>query len=125
MQSRGYTFVNRNLQPDLGVTVNRIYNTSTGIIRYNDYFNNFNSFYDPFYWGYSGFGYYSPYNFATYSVREGALSVDILDLKNARAASRIGVIWTGLIRGSGIFDASTASPQVKALFDQSPYLKLQ
>ncbi len=122
MQVRGFTLVNKNSKPDIGVNVNRIYNTSTGIIRYNDYYN---SYYDPFYWGYSGFGYYTPYSDATYSIREGALAIDVLDLKNASTSNRIGVIWTGLIRGTGIFDANTASSQVEALFYQSPYLKTQ
>jgi hypothetical protein len=49
----------------------------------------------------------------------------MLDLKNAAAKNKIEVIWTGLIRGSGIFDATTANSQVKALFNQSPYLKTQ
>jgi hypothetical protein len=33
------------------------------------------------------------------------------------------VIWTGVIRGSGIFNASVADTQIKALYDQSSYLK--
>jgi len=126
MQARGFTLVSKTSKPDLGINVNRIYNTSTGIIRYRDYFNDYYGMYmDPFYWGYSGYGYYSPYSYATYSIREGVLSVDMLDLKNAATTNRIGVVWTGLIRGSGIFNASTAPSQVKALFDQSPYLKTQ
>lgn len=123
MQVQGYTMVNKNSSPHLGINVTRIYNTSTGIINYNNFYNNYGGFWDPFYYGYGGFGYYSPYNYATYSVREGALSVDMLDLKNAAAVNRINVIWTGLIRGSGIFNANTASSQVKMLFNQSPYLK--
>jgi hypothetical protein len=51
------------------------------------------------------------------------MSVDLLDLKNATKNDKINVIWTGLIRGSGIFTASVADAQVKALFDQSSYLK--
>jgi hypothetical protein len=125
LQARGYMQVSRNANPDLGVNVNRIYNTSTGIIRYNDFYDYYGNFYDPFYWGYSGLRYYNPYSYATYSIREGAMSVDMLDLKNAASSNRIGLIWTGLIRGSGIFDAGTASTQVRALFDQSPYLKTQ
>jgi hypothetical protein len=123
MQSKGYTLVTKNANPDLGINVTRIYNTSTGVISYNNYFDYYGGYYDPFYWGYGGYGYYSPYSFATYSVREGALSIDMLDLRDARANNRINVIWTGLIRGSGIFNASNASNQVKMLFDQSPYLK--
>jgi hypothetical protein len=123
MVSAGFTLVNRNSSPDLAVNVNRIYNTSTGIISYNNYYDRYGGYWDPFYYGYGGFGYYSPYSYATYSIREGAISVDLLNLKNAAAANRINVIWTGLIRGSGIFNASGAGEQIKMLFNQSSYLK--
>lgn len=126
MQAKGYTQVSRSANPDLGINVSRIYNTSTGVISYNNYYNNFyGGFYDPFYWGYGGFGYYNPYSFATYTIREGALSIDMLDLKNAKANNRISIVWTGLIRGSGIFNSATADTQIKALFDQSTYIKAQ
>lgn len=125
MQSNGYTLVNKNVNPDLGINVTRIYNTSTGVISYNNYYNNsYGGFYDPFYWGYGGYGYYSPYSYATYSVKEGALSIDMLDLKNAAQKNKIDLVWTGLIRGSGIFNANTAPQQVNTLFNQSSYLKL-
>jgi hypothetical protein len=123
MQSVGYTLVSRNSNPDLAVNVNRIYNTSTGVISYNNYYDRYGGYWDPFYYGYGGYGYYSPYSYATYSIREGAISVDLLNLKNAAAANRINVIWTGLIRGSGIFNASGAGEQIKMLFNQSSYLK--
>lgn len=124
MQSRGYQLVEKTSNPDLGINVTRIYNTSTGIISYDNYYNDYyGSYYDPYYWGYGGYNYYSPYSYASYSVTEGALSIDILNLKQAQANNKIGVLWTGLIRGSGIFNAATASSQVTQLFDQSPYLK--
>lgn len=125
MQAKGFTMVSKNAHPDLGLNVSRIYNTSTGVVSYRNYYDTYGGFYDPYYWGYGGYGYYSPYSYATYTIREGALSVDMLDLKNAASRNRINVIWTGLIRGSGIFNASTAATQVKMLFDQSPYLKNQ
>lgn len=123
MQASGFTLVNKNANPDLGINVSRIYNTSTGIVSYRNYYNTYGGYYDPNYWGYGGYGYYNPYSYATYSIKEGALSIDMLDLKNAASANRINLVWTGLIRGSGIFNASTAQSQVKTLFSQSPYLK--
>jgi len=123
MQAKGYTLVAKNANPDLGINVSRIYSTSTGIISYNNYYDSYGGYYDPYYWGYGGYGYYSPYSYATYSIREGALSIDLLDLKGAATANRINVVWTGLIRGSGIFNSATAASQVAMLFTQSPYLK--
>jgi len=122
MQAKGYTLVNKSGNPDLGINVSRVYNTSTGVISYNNYYDMYGGYYDPYYWGYPGYSYYSPYSYATYSITEGALSVDLLDLKDASTTNRINVIWTGLIRGSGIFNPSGIPSQVQILFGQSAYL---
>lgn len=122
MSQAGYQLVSKDDSPDLGVDVNRIISTSTGVISYGDYWNDYNGYWDPYYWGYPGYGYYVPYAYSVYQIREGAISVDILDLKNASKNNKINVIWTGLIRGEGIFDASVADSQVAALFNQSSYL---
>lgn len=122
MSAQGYTLVDRSANPDLGVNVSRVYNTTTGIISYPDYYGGYGSYYDPYYWGYGGYGYYTPYSYGTYSITEGAVSIDILDLKNAATSNQIEVVWTGLIRGQGLTTAASADSQIKALFDQSPYL---
>lgn len=122
MQNSGYTLVSKGANPDLGINITRIYNTSTGIISYSNYYDYYGSYWDPYDYGYGGYGYYSPYSYATYSIKEGAISVDMLDLKDAPVTNKIEVIWTGLIRGSGIFKAAAASSQVNMLFNQSPYL---
>lgn len=123
MQQTGYTLVDKNAKPDMGVDISQIINTSTGVVSYPDYWGYYGSYYDPFYWGYGGFDYFVPYAYNVYTVREGALSIDLLDLKNAASSNKINLIWTGTIRGEGIFNAATADSQVKALFDQSPYLQ--
>ena len=83
MQANGYTLVSKNANPDLGINVNRIYNTATGYYDYNDYWDYYGGYWDPYYWGYGGYDYYVPYSFGIYQVTEGAVSVDMLDLKNA------------------------------------------
>ena len=123
MNQDGYTMVTKKDNPDLGVDVSRIYNTTTGVISYGNYWNDYGGYWDPYYWGYPGYGYYIPYAYSVYQIQQGAISVDLLDLKNASQQNKINVIWTGLIRGESIFDASVADSQVKALFDQSTYLK--
>lgn len=124
MQQLGYTLVNKSANPDIGISISRIIRTSTGIINYNDYWNYYGNYFDPFYWGYPGYGWGAPrWGFATYQIREGLLSIDMVDLKNASSNNnQIKVIWNGMIRGSGIFNAATASSQVNALFSQSPYI---
>lgn len=125
MNQAGYQLVLKNDNPDLGVNVNHIISTSTGVISYGNYWGDYGGYYDPYYWGYPGYGYYIPYAYSVYSVKEGAISVDMLDLKSASKSDnkKIDVIWTGLIRGSGIFNTSVADKQVESLFDQSSYLK--
>lgn len=123
MEQDGYMLVTKEQNPDVGVDVNRIISTSTGVISYGDYWGYYDSYWDPYYWGYPGYGYNLPYAYSVYQIKEGAISVDMLDLKNAAETKKINVVWTGLIRGSGIFDPIVADSQVKALFDQSPYLK--
>lgn len=125
MDNYGYVQVAKTESPDLGININRIIRTSTGFFSYPDYWGYYGGYWDPFYWGFPGYGYYgAPYFFGVYQIREGMLSIDMLDLKNASQNNRIDIIWNGLIRGEGIFDANTADSQVKALFEQSPYLKI-
>lgn len=123
MEANGFTEVTKEDHPDVGITVNRIISTTTGVISYDDYWNYYDAYWDPYYWGYPGYGYYLPYSYAIYQIREGAVSIDMVDLKHAEENKDLKVIWTGLIRGSGIYSQSVADSQVKALFDQSPYLK--
>ncbi len=123
MSQAGYVQVAKTQTPDLGVNVNHIISTASGVITYGNYWGDYGGYWDPYYWGYPGYGYYVPYAYSVYQIREGAISVDILDLKDAASNKKINVIWTGLIRGSGIFNASIADSQIQALFQQSPYLK--
>ncbi|HSC37088.1 MAG TPA: hypothetical protein VLD19_04430, partial [Chitinophagaceae bacterium] len=58
-----------------------------------------------------------------YTITDGAVAVDLVDLKDATAGSRIKSVWSGLIRGEGIISQANASAEVQALFAQSPYLK--
>jgi len=123
MQQRGYVQVSKDQSPDLALTVNRIYQTSSGIVSYGDYYDYYGGYWDPYYWGYSGYDYYVPYGYSIYQITEGAVSIDMLDLKDASGSNKISLVWNGLIRGEGIFNANNADAQVKALFDQSTYLQ--
>ena len=127
MQARGFQLVNRTDSTDLGVTVSRIYSTHTGIMSYPGYWDSYGGYYDPYYWGYGGFDYYDPIYYGpnyytTYQVTQGALSIDMLDLKDAAANNSIYPVWSGIARGTGVFSPSAAESEVNLLFDQSPYL---
>ncbi len=124
MKSRGYSLVDKSGKPDLAVNVSRVTNTSTGIISYPDYWDGYGGYYDPYYWGYPGYGYYAPYIIGAYTIRDGGLEIDILDLKNATSqGNKIQALWSGLARGAAVFNTANASAEVDTLFSQSPYLK--
>ncbi len=123
LNARGYTRVDRTASPDLGINVSRVYNTSTNVVNLGDYYGGYGGYYDPYYWGYSGYDYYFPSSYGVYQSTEALLSVDILDLKNASTNGKIKGIWNGAIRGEGIFSTSNVQSGIQALFNQSPYLK--
>jgi len=123
MLQRGYTLVQKDQNPDLGINVNNIINTYSGYIDYGSYYDGYYGYWDPYYWGYPGFGYYGSY-IGTYQVNEGLISVDMFDLKDAAANGKIKAVWNGVIRGSGNGSSANISSNVKALFDQSPYIKV-
>ena len=123
MQQRGFQLVTKDAYPDLGINVTKIISTQTGVVSYPSYWGYYDSYWDPYYWGYGGYNYYFPYSsYAVYQVREGALSIDMVDLKDALSSKTIKGVWNGLIRGEGIFTVANAASQVKALFDQSSYI---
>lgn len=121
MTARGYTRVSHDNNPDLGLTVNRIYNDYSGVIDYYDYWNYYGGYWDPYYWGYPGYNYY-PGFFGIYTITDGGVMVDMIDLKNASASSQLKLIWNGLVRGTGTFGVNRAAGHVNALFAQSPYI---
>jgi len=124
MQQRGYVKVGRNQNPDIAINVSRIYNTSTGLIDYTDYWDYYGGYWDPGYWGYPGYSYYVPYVYGVYQVTEGLMSIDMFDLKNAAAhGNKLDLLWNGLVRGEGVFNANVADTAVQTLFNQSSYLK--
>ena len=96
-----------------------MYSTYQGIVEYTDYYYDY---WDPFYWGYGGSSYFFPSYYGVYQVTEGALSVDMLNLKDAATTNQLKSVWNAFVRGSGIFSSGNVNSQVKALFDQSPYL---
>ncbi|HVS95630.1 MAG TPA: DUF4136 domain-containing protein [Puia sp.] len=123
MVQRGYHQVGNKSNPDLAIDISRVYNTST-VFDYVDYWDYYDSYWDPYYWGDPGFGYYDPYAVGAYSIRTGGLEIDLLDLKNAVAnGNKIKAVWTGLARGEQVFSTANAGGEVSALFGQSPYLR--
>jgi hypothetical protein len=127
LQQRGYVRVANSQPADLALTISAITNTSTQVVSYPDYYGGYyGDFWDPFYFGYPGYSYYAPTYYGIYETGETALAIDMVDLKNANDNNnQLRVIWSGLIRGSGIFSGQNITNQISALFNQSIYLKAQ
>jgi hypothetical protein len=106
------------------VALSRVTNTSANLVSYTDYGGYYGSYWDPFYWGDPGYSYYFPTYYGVYQSSETALMIDIFDLENTQN-NQIRSVWSGMIRGSGIFNSASVESQVSALFNQSPYLKHQ
>jgi hypothetical protein len=123
LQERGYTRVT-NQNADLGVTISSITNTSTQLVSYTDYGGYYGSYWDPFYWGFNDYSYYFPTYYGVYETGETALAIDMVDLKNAASNNnQLRGVWSGLVRGPGIFSSRNVESHVNALFNQSTYLK--
>jgi hypothetical protein len=127
MQQRGYQLVPKDQEPDLGINVSRVYNNYTGVMSYPSYWDYYGSYYDPFYWGYGGYNYYDPIYYGPsyysyYQVTQGALTVDILNLRDAKNDNTIRPVWSALARGQGVFGVGNAQGHVNMFFEQSPYL---
>ncbi len=120
MEERNYVRVDSTDNPDLGLGISIITRTNY-VFSYSWWY------YYPPYWGWPGYGYYYPW--ATYlgSYEEGALIIDMSDLKNINHDSKqINALWAAMIGGvltsnSGLLDQRLYD-YIDQAFDQSPYL---
>ena len=119
----GFSRVDRNADPDLGVNVAVIndFNVFQQIV-YPDPYYYPGGFY-PDYYGY-GSAYYYPY-VNTYASNTGVLILQIVDLKNKTADNQVRVIWTAYL--GDVYSTLDLIPQTEDAIDQafrqSPYLK--
>lgn len=123
LSAKGFIRVPVQNKPDLGVTVSRIYNNYSKVVNYGDYWGYYDDYWDPWYWGYPGYSYYYPGSFGIYNITEGAIEIDMFDLKNATENNnQLKYVWNGMIRGSSTFNNNMVDSSVAALFRQSPYI---
>ncbi|MBW8683768.1 DUF4136 domain-containing protein [Chitinophaga rhizophila] len=121
LEARGYTRVDRAAKPDLAVNLTRIDNTYSAVYYNPGYWSGIGGYYDPFYWGFPGYGYYWPSYYQVYQ-QERAVSIDMVDLKNPRN-NQLVAVWNAMLRGSGVWNVSNVNSMVSAVFEQSAYLK--
>lgn len=124
MQGRGYTLVDKAAKPDIAMNVSRIDNTSTSIGYNPGYWSGWPGYWDAGYWGYPGWNYWFPSYYSVFRYNEKSVAIDLVDLKNAKEGSnQLTAIWNAMLRGTGVWNSNNLDAMVKALFDQSQYLK--
>ena len=120
MTKRNFVRVDSSDSPDLGMGISILTRTNH-VYSYSWWW------YYPPYWGYPGYGYHYPW--ATYlgSYEEGAVIIDMSDLKNIdHNNNRINALWAAMIGGvltgnSALIDTRLYG-YIDQAFEQSPYL---
>lgn len=121
MAALNYVRVDSTSNPDIGVGVSIVTQT-TYVYSYNYWW------YYPPYWGYPGYGYSYPWSTYMGSYEEGAVIIDLADLKNVNHNTQtINAMWTSLVGGVLTSSNSTVISNrliggIDQAFKQSPYL---
>lgn len=121
MMALNYVRVDSAENPDIGMGVS-IITRKTHVVSYNYWW------YYPPYWGYPGYGYYYPWGTYMGSYEEGAVIIDMADLKNIdHTNSRINAMWASLVGGVLTGNSSSVISNrlidgIDQAFKQSPYL---
>jgi hypothetical protein len=125
MESRGFVKVPHDAmpKPDLGIDVSYLKTTTVSVYSPGYYWG---GFYDPFYWGYPGYGYGYPY-YPTYvtSSSAGSVFIDLFDLKHPGADNKLLTRWNVYIRGlyTDTHTVNDMKNSVDQAFTQTPSLK--
>jgi hypothetical protein len=117
LEQRGYSLVDKDQDPDLGINVMIV--------------NNLNLFqqvvdpgyYYPSYYGYNSY-YYYPY-IQTYVENTGTLVLQIIDLKNRNANNEVKVVWAAYLGDliSTVSRLKQTEEGIDQAFNQSPYIE--
>lgn len=111
LDARGYTRVNKNANPDVGINVYVLDNLS--------FYQQVNY---PYYYGYSSY-YYYPY-VSTYAQNTASLIIEMVDLRNVSPDNKVRVVWTTYM--GDLYKAVDRRQQsldgIDQAFVQSPYL---
>src|SRR4030095_2047619 len=97
MNARGFTFVPKSGNPNLGLNMGIMKDVDVGYI-YSGWWWGYPGWWDPWYWGWY-YPYYYPW-VSYYVVKTGTLVVDMVDLKNVQKEQKLKVIWNNLSRGA-------------------------
>ncbi|HEY0654648.1 MAG TPA: DUF4136 domain-containing protein [Chryseosolibacter sp.] len=120
LQARGYSRVNRNQDPDVGINVLVVndFNVFQDVIYPNNY-------YGGYYGGYYGYNSWYSYPYVqTYAYNTGVLIIEVVDLKHLTPDNKVKVLWTAYMGDvySTLDLERQALEAIEQAFTQSPYL---
>lgn len=121
MQALNYVKVDSSDNPDIGMGISIVTRTNH-VVSYSYWY------YYPGYWGWPGYGYYYPWGTYLGSYEEGAVIIDMVDLKNIdHYNKKINVMWAALVGGVLTGRSNTVISQrliggIDQAYAQSPYL---
>ncbi|MFL5741944.1 MAG: DUF4136 domain-containing protein [Flavisolibacter sp.] len=123
MSNRGYTFVPKGSNPDLGINMGVVKITNVGVV-YPGWWAGYGGWWDPWYWG-GYYPYYYPYAYA-YVINTGSVIIDMIDRKNAGTNNSLRVVW-GSVMGGAVGDNLDTNVQhgvdaINQAFAQTPQL---
>ena len=122
LEARGYTRVNRDEDPDIGINVMVVndFNVFQDIV-YPDYYGYPGNYYS----GYYGYGGYYSYPYVnTYAYNTGVLIIEMVDLKNRTPDNKVKVVWDAYLGDvySTVDREAQSTAGIDQAFIQSPYI---
>ena len=117
MQNRGFVKVDKDQNPDLGISVS-IVKTTKSYVYYPGWWWGYPGYYPPDYWGYPDYWWYYPYYPAYISTyASGSLIIDMFDLVNITPEKQIPIAWNAHVRA--LLTGRHTLDQIKQSIDQA------
>jgi len=125
MDKRGYTFVERDKNPDLALIASVIETTNVQPTC-QGWWGGYPGYYPTGWWGWPNYGYWYPFC-SYYLYDSGSFIIDMFDLKNTEENQNVKALWHsvsfGVLSSYDQTNLNLTSDAINQSFDQSPYIQ--